>query len=198
MLIFYGLGNNENKYFKTKHNAGRVILEKLAEFEGLTFQKAQKYSYCKTKWGSEDVYFVYSSGFMNLSGEALNAFVNYFKLELSGANDFLVVLQDDSDQIEGNNKFVLGGGSAGHRGIDSINKHLLSFKLDISRFWRLKIGIRPALNTLKSETFVLNALSDLDNQNINSLTRLISSNKRHFETLCFDKIQMVINTKSNY
>lgn len=198
MLIFYGLGNNENKYFKTKHNAGRVVLENLAELEGLTFQKVQKYSYCKTKWGSEEVYFIYSNGYMNLSGEALNAFLNYFKLDFSRANDFLVVLQDDSDQIEGNNKFVFGGGSAGHRGIDSINKQMLSFKLDISHFWRLKIGIRPALNTLKSETFVLNTLSDLDNQNINNLTQQFYSNKRHFETLSFDKIQMVINTKSNY
>ena len=198
MIVFFGVGNNENKYFKTKHNAGRVLLENLAELDGLAFQKAQKYSYCKTKWGNQDVYFVFSNGYMNLSGEALNGFLKYFKLELSGLDDFLVVLQDDSDQIEGNNKFVLGGGSAGHRGIDSINKHLLSFKLHISRLWRLKVGIRPHLNTLKSETFVLNSLSDLDNQNINLLTRLIYSNKTHFESLSFEKIQMLINTKSNY
>jgi aminoacyl-tRNA hydrolase len=198
MLVFYGLGNNESKYFKTKHNAGRVLLENLAEIDGLTFQKAQKYSYCKTRWGSQDVYFVFSSGYMNLSGEALSAFLKYFKLELSDPSDFLVVLQDDSDQIEGNNKFMLGGGSAGHRGIDSIYKFMLGFKLDISRLWRLKIGIRPALNTLKSETFVLNSLSDLDNQNLQALTKLIGSNKKHFETLSFEKIQMSINTKPNY
>ena len=195
MLIFYGLGNNEEKYLKTKHNAGRLVIENLANLEGLNFQKGDKYFFSKTKWGKQDVVFLYSSGYMNLSGEPLASFLKYFKYDLSQNSDFLVVVQDDSDQIQGSNKLLPGGGTAGHKGIDSIYKQILNFKLDLNRLWRLKIGIRPLSNTQKSETFVLSALNPEEIQNISHLAFKIEQNKALFESENFEKIQQIINTK---
>jgi PTH1 family peptidyl-tRNA hydrolase len=195
MLIFYGLGNNEDKYLKTKHNAGRLVVENLAKLENLNFQKGDKCFFTKTKWGTQDVIFLYSSGYMNLSGEPLASFLKYFKYDLSQDSDFLVVLQDDSDQIQGNNKFLPGGGTAGHKGIDSIYKQILNFKLDLARLWRLKIGIRPLSNTQKSETFVLSALNPDELGNISDLAYKINQNKILFESKNFEKLQQIINTK---
>lgn len=195
MLLFFALGNNEEKYFQTKHNIGRRVLEEVAVREDLKFQKSDKFYFAKTRWGQEEVILLYSSGYMNLSGEAFIAFLKYYKINLSSNEDFLIVLQDDSDQIEGNMKFVLGGGSAGHRGIDSIYKHLLNSKLDLSRLWRLKIGIRPAQNTQKSETFVLNRLSKEDDQSIQKVANIIETHKMDFEMKDWDRLQQKVNTK---
>ena len=197
MIIFYGLGNNEDKYLHTKHNAGRLLVENLAHLSGLNFQKGDKYFFTKTKWGTQEVVFLYSSGYMNLSGEPLTSFLKYFKYDLSQDSDFLVVVQDDSDQLQGNNKMLIGGGTAGHRGVDSIYKHIPNFKLDLNRLWRLKIGIRPIGNTQKSETFVLSALNPIEIQNTSNLTNVLEQNKDLFANVSFEKIQNIVNTKTS-
>ncbi len=197
MIIFYGLGNNEHKYFKTKHNAGRLLVENLAATENLNFQKGDKYFFAKTKWGTQEIVFLYSSGYMNLSGEPLASFLKYFKYDLSKESGFLVVLQDDSDQLQGSNKMLAGGGTAGHRGIDSIYKQMLSFELSLTRLWRLKIGIRPIGNTQKSETFVLSDLNPNELENVNILTTILLQNKDLIANVSFEKIQNIINTKTS-
>jgi PTH1 family peptidyl-tRNA hydrolase len=195
MLIFFGLGNNEEKYFNTKHNAGRKVLEKLIEKQELNLQKGEKFYFAKTKWQDLEVVYLYSTGYMNLSGEALYSYLNYYKIKINPNHDTLVVLQDDSDQIEDNNKLVLGGGTAGHRGIDSIYKHLNTLNYSKENIWRLKIGIRPEQNILKSETFVLSHFSNIDEVNITNLVDLIEKNKSNFTSGSWDKIQQSFNTK---
>jgi peptidyl-tRNA hydrolase, PTH1 family len=159
MLVIYGLGNNESKYLYTKHNAGRVVLEKIATTLGLSFQKKDKFAFAATKINGQEVYLIYSLGYMNLSGEPLSAFCKYFKLDFKAQDSNLVILQDDSDQIESRLKLLPGGGSAGHHGINSIYQYLLNLKIPQEQIWRLKIGIRPPENKLRSETFVLKPLT---------------------------------------
>lgn len=160
MVIIFGLGNNDKQYLQTKHNAGRVVLENIMKNINLSFNEKPSYSYARAKVGDEDVYFLYSSGFMNDSGQALEVFCKYFKLIFTDKKSKLFILHDDSDQLEGNQKLVVGGGSAGHNGVKSIYKHIFNLDLSIEKIWRLKIGIRPIDNKLKSETFVLSRLGE--------------------------------------
>ena len=125
MLIIYGLGNNENKYLKTKHNIGRVVVEGLATKLDKSFGK--KNLIWSTQSG--ETLLAYSNGYMNESGLPLLQLIKYYKPEQKEL--LILIIQDDSDQFIGNAKLLPAGGTAGHRGIISINKHLSSFNLNI-------------------------------------------------------------------
>ena len=190
MTLFYGLGNNENKYLETKHNIGRIIVENLAQKMEISFSEIKGCGVAK----NTDFWFVYSNGYMNNCGEPLADILKYYKIDVN--SDFnLVVVQDDSDQITGNAKLSLGGGTAGHNGIISIYRELAFLGLGQDKIWRLKVGIRPEGNILKSETFVLtkNSAEDKNNvlNNVNKLFAKLDSIKNKE----FDKLQKIINTK---
>ena len=191
MTIFYGLGNNENKYLETKHNIGRIVVENIASKLELNFGENKGCHLAK----NSDFWFVYSNGYMNNSGQPIAELIKYFKVDIT--KDFnLIIVQDDSDQIACNSKLSLGGGTAGHNGIISVYKEMAFLGLEQSRIWRLKIGIRPEDNRLKSETFVLTKNSIVDNKNAQNIVDKLLGNLSAFYNNEFDKLQKVINTKS--
>jgi peptidyl-tRNA hydrolase, PTH1 family len=180
-MIIYGLGNNEKKYFDTRHNVGRLIAEGLAKGD---FTSKKSFSYFKTP----QEYLLFSNGYMNESGLPLVGFLGYFKPPLQT----ILIIHDDSDQEEGSIKLVQGGGSGGHHGINSIYKHILGSQFGIEHIWRLKIGIRPKGNTKKSETFVLSP-------NSKELSEVISRTIVELQKPNLDqnlqKLQNSLNTK---
>jgi peptidyl-tRNA hydrolase, PTH1 family len=193
MLIFYGLGNNEAKYLGTKHNIGRVVVEQLAAgFEVNFVDSGHGCMLAKAKAGETEIWLVYSKGYMNLSGESISKLIKYYKLS---PTDFqLTIIQDDSDQLISSNKLMAGGGTAGHNGIISSYNHLASV-MDQKEIWRLKIGIRPEGNKLKSETFVLSPFNSIEVQNATNLTQIILDNLTYFESKNIGKLQNIIHTK---
>ena len=160
MLLIYGLGNNHSRYLYTKHNVGRLLIETLVRKVNLTWEMQTKFAYVKTLIVNQAVYFLYSLGYMNESGQVISEFINYFKLKPDDLKIFL--LQDDSDQLETRLKLVNNGGSGGHKGVESVYKHLCFLGISKKSVWKLKIGIRPISNRLRSETFVLTKLSNLE------------------------------------
>jgi len=160
MLLIYGLGNNHSRYLYTKHNVGRLLIEMLVKKVNLTWEMQAKFAYAKTLIVNQAVYFLYSLGYMNESGEVISEFINYLKLKPDDLKIFL--LQDDSDQLETRLKLVNNGGSGGHKGVESVYKHLCFLGISKKSVWKLKIGIRPISNRLRSETFVLAKLSNLE------------------------------------
>jgi len=160
MLLIYGLGNNHSRYLYTKHNVGRLLIEMLVKKVNLTWEMQTKFAYAKTLIVNQAVYFLYSLGYMNESGEVISEFINYLKLKPDDLKIFL--LQDDSDQLETRLKLVNNGGSGGHKGVESVYKHLCFLGISKKSVWKLKIGIRPISNRLRSETFVLTKLSNLE------------------------------------
>jgi peptidyl-tRNA hydrolase, PTH1 family len=194
MLIFYGLGNNEAKYLNTKHNIGRVVVEQLAaQFEGIFFDSGHGCMLAKTKVGLTEIWLVYSKDYMNTSGEPISKLIKYFKIK---PEDFqLTIIQDDSDQSIGSNKLMPGGGTAGHNGIISSYSHLASL-VEQKEIWRLKIGIRPEGNKLKSETFVLSPINLTESDNAIKLSRIIVDNLDYFETRNIGKLQNIVHTKA--
>ena len=160
MLLIYGLGNNHSRYLYTKHNVGRLLIEMLVKKVNLTWEMQAKFAYAKTLIVNQAVYFLYSLGYMNESGQVISEFINYFKLKPDDLKIFL--LQDDSDQLETRLKLVNNGGSGGHKGVESVYKHLCFLGISKKSVWKLKIGIRPISNRLRSETFVLTKLSNLE------------------------------------
>lgn len=156
--IIVGLGNPETQHQKSRHNAGWLAIDELADKN--TWQKEKKFKALINKQ-TETIY-VKPLTYMNLSGESVFKITNYFNLlpkkfgliikKNSDLKDNLIVIHDDLDINLGEFKIVDDSGSAGHRGVQSIINHL-----GTQKFKRLRLGIKtPALRQIiPSEKFVL-------------------------------------------
>ena len=130
MKMIVGLGNPGKEYEKTRHNVGFMALN---YFPGNNFDQ-EKYNanYYKTKINDEDVIFIKPLTFMNLSGESVSKFANFYKIN---PKDILII-QDDLDLPIGTIRLKYKSSSGGHNGIKSIIKEMGTDEIP-----RLKIGI---------------------------------------------------------
>lgn len=151
MKLIAGLGNTGEKYLFTRHNAGFMIADKIAFDNNLDFKEDKKLKCFLTKFkmNGNDAMLIKPTTLMNLSGEALIAVMNYYKIDIK---DILVVYDDLSLNL-GKIRFRANGSDGGHNGIKSIIKHL-----GTSEFTRLKFGIGPQ-PPIPSENFVLQNFS---------------------------------------
>lgn len=147
MKLIAGLGNVGDKYCFTRHNAGFMVLDKWALDEGLSFREEKKLKCFLTKlrYNNEDLLLVKPTTFMNLSGEAVRAVMDYFKIEVK---DILIIYDDIALDL-GRIRFRANGSDGGHNGIKSIIQHVGTKDFD-----RLKVGIGPQPN-IPSENYVL-------------------------------------------
>ncbi len=151
MKLIVGLGNIGNKYTFTRHNAGFMLADSIALNSGLDFKENSRLKCFITKFHSngEDYLLIKPTTFMNLSGEAVRAVIDYYKIEIK---DILIVFDDLSLDL-GKIRFRANGSDGGHNGIKSIIQHLGTKDIP-----RLKIGIGPQPN-IPSEVFVLQNFS---------------------------------------
>ena len=133
MYIIVGLGNPGRKYEKTKHNAGFIALDMFAKRHGVSLDK-EKFEalYCKTRIDGEDVLLVKPQTYMNLSGEAVSAFVNFFKIPPEN----LVVVYDDVELELGVIRIRAKGSAGTHNGMRNIVQLLHD-----TNFPRMRIGV---------------------------------------------------------
>ncbi len=130
--IIAGLGNKGERYSKTRHNAGFLVLDEIAKNYCSSFNKSTKFNAMIGKADSGSLILMKPLTYMNLSGFAVSSVMHYFKIEVSE----LLVISDDLDIPVGKIRFQNGGGSAGHKGVESVIVQLASLK-----FMRLRIGI---------------------------------------------------------
>lgn len=138
MKILVGLGNPGEKYVKTRHNIGFMVVDELAKKFTIynvkfTIDKKANAEILKTKYKNEDLLLIKPQTMMNASGMAVRKIFSYYDIKLFSD---LWVIHDDLDLSIGKIKIVKGHGSAGHHGVDSIIKEL---KTD--DFVRFRIGI---------------------------------------------------------
>lgn len=147
MKLIAGLGNIGEKYCFTRHNAGFMVVDKWALQNNLTFKEDKKLKclITKFKFNDEDILIIKPTTFMNLSGEAVSAVMNYYKIDVK---DILIIYDDIAIDL-GRLRFRQNGSDGGHNGIKSIIKNISS-----SNFARLKVGIGPQ-PPIPSERFVL-------------------------------------------
>ena len=143
MKLIAGLGNIGDKYCFTRHNAGFMILDKLAFDNNFSFREESKLKCFLAK--SNDIIYIKPTTFMNLSGEAVRAVMDYYKIDVK---DILIVYDDIALDL-GRIRFRANGSDGGHNGIKSVIKHVGTKEYD-----RLKIGIGPQPN-IPSENYVL-------------------------------------------
>ena len=152
MKLIVGLGNIGNNYAFTRHNVGFMVVDKMALDNNVAFKEVSKLRAFITnvRIGGEEFLLVKPTTYMNLSGEAIQLVMNYYKIAI---NDLLVVYDDLSLDL-GKLRYRANGSDGGHNGIKSIIKNLST-----KDFARLKVGIGPQPN-IPSEAFVLQKFSD--------------------------------------
>ena len=151
MKLIAGLGNIGAKYTFTRHNAGFMLIDSIAINSGLELKENSRLKCFLTKFSNngEDYLLIKPTTFMNLSGEAVRAVADYYKINVK---DILIVFDDLSLEL-GKIRFRPNGSDGGHNGIKSVIQHLGT--KDIAR---LKIGIGPQ-PSIPSEVFVLQNFS---------------------------------------
>ena len=136
MKLIVGLGNPGHIYALNRHNAGFACLNHLAKSQGIHLDKKRGQARIGLgKVANHEVVLARPQTSMNLSGQSVIRLVSAFKISL----DDLVVIHDDLDLVLGKIRIRQGGGSAGHRGINSIVAGL-----GTPDFLRIRVGIgRP-------------------------------------------------------
>ncbi len=134
MHLIVGLGNPGADYAKTRHNAGFLLVEKLAAQWQAGWNSERKFvaRMAKADCGEKKVLLCEPQTFMNLSGEAVAAVQQFYQLPLAN----ILVVVDDADLPLGEIRLRPGGGSGGHHGLESVAQHLGS-----KAYARLRIGI---------------------------------------------------------
>lgn len=131
-FLIVGLGNPGTKYIQTRHNAGFWFMD--AFFKGAGFKSQSKLfaEVCRTRVFERDCILAKPTVFMNLSGQAVRAVMDYYRI---GTGNLLVVY-DELDLPPGTARLKQGGGHGGHNGMRDIFRHL-----ENTDFMRLRIGI---------------------------------------------------------
>ncbi len=135
MKLIIGLGNPGEKYEKTRHNAGFLAVDKIADnfqFPFFEFHRTFNAEISRDMIGSEKIILVKPQTFMNNSGEAVKAILDYYKM----GPESIIVIHDDLDIAIGEYKVSKNRGSAGHRGVQSIIDYF-----GTKDFTRARIGI---------------------------------------------------------
>jgi len=142
--LIVGLGNPGPEYDRTRHNLGYLALDALMRSlegqprAGLAAARTEKglYAAWRATIGRGRWLLAKPLTYMNRSGQAVASICHYFRIE----TDQILVVHDELDLPLGRLRLKLGGGTAGHRGLESIAQHLGS-----RDFYRLRLGIgKPA------------------------------------------------------
>src|SRR5271167_2057892 len=148
VFLIVGLGNPGADYAKTRHNAGFLLVEKLAAQWKADWANERKFHarIAKTEHDGKRVLLCEPQTFMNLSGETVGALKDFYQLPLKQ----LIVAVDDADLPLGEIRLRKSGSSGGHHGLESIEQHLAS-----REFARLRIGIGRKDSSREIANYVL-------------------------------------------
>ncbi|GHV41842.1 peptidyl-tRNA hydrolase [Spirochaetia bacterium] len=125
------LGNPGREYERNRHNAGRLLVERLPFYGSLNWQKKYKGLYA----AREGRHFLMPETYMNLSGESVFAAASFFKIK----PEAILVVHDELELPLGTAALKFSGGLGGHNGLRSMKACF-----GTADFWRLRIGIgRP-------------------------------------------------------
>ena len=150
MKLIVGLGNPGKEYSKTRHNIGFMCIDEIARHFNVEL-KSKKYEglYTEFKYKDESIILLKPQKYMNLSGEVIRSFVNYFKID---TKDILVIC-DDLDTEIGTYRLRYVGSSGGHNGLKNIE-----LNLSTSEYKRIKIGISNN-KSIDTKDYVLGKLN---------------------------------------
>ena len=164
MLLMVGLGNPNPNNSNNRHNVGFLVIDEINKKFKLSKQKPKFKGLLTTgNIHEQKVYAIKPLTFMNSSGVCIKELIDYFKIDVKN----VFVFHDDMDVDLGKVKVKFGGSSAGHNGIESIDKNIGK------NYSRIRIGIgRPKKNSTGSD-HVLDNFSNEEMDDVQNVTKNI-------------------------
>jgi len=169
MKLIVGLGNPGKEYDNTRHNVGFALIDYIAKANNIDFV-SEKFDakYAEKVIEGEKVLFIKPLRYINLSGEVIRKYKEYYKLE----NSDILVIHDDMSMVLGKIRISYDSTSGGHNGIKNIETNLGN-----KEYTRLKIGISKNPNMTKID-YVLGKFSKEEslilNKTYSKLTNIVS------------------------
>lgn len=157
--LLVGLGNPGVGYAQSRHNVGFWWLDILARELDVDFKPVAKFfgDFTRTNWRGHHLLLLKPTTFMNRSGQAVRALLNYYKIPL----EQLLIIHDDLDLPPGVARLKRNGGHGGHNGLRDIIHHL-----DQKDFLRLRLGVGHPGSGRDVVNYVLSRPSAEDQQAI--------------------------------
>ena len=164
MLLLVGLGNPNPNNTNNRHNVGFLVIDKINKKFKLSKQKPKFKGLLTTgEIGEQKVYAIKPLTFMNSSGVCVKELIEYFKINVKD----VFVFHDDMDIDLGKVKVKFGGNSAGHNGIDSIDKNIGK------NYSRVRIGIGRPIKNSEGADHVLENFSIDEKDGVEEVTKNI-------------------------
>tara|TARA_Y100000994_G_scaffold45000_1_gene35347 strand:+ start:45 stop:635 length:591 start_codon:yes stop_codon:yes gene_type:complete len=190
-IYLIGLGNPGKKYSKSRHNIGFLLLENLSKKYNSDFllkDKLKSY-YSEFKINDSTYRLFLPNTFMNNSGDAVRAIVDWYKIKL----DQIFIIVDDKDLPIGKIRFRKKGSSGGHNGLKSIIE-----KLQTHNFNRIRIGIGspPSINGEKN--IISHVLGNISLEEKSTLDKVYKRVIESLEQLNTKKEELIINELNSF
>lgn len=172
-----GLGNPGAKFANNRHNVGYRAVEQIADDHGFGRWRTKFQGlFSEGRLGSERVGLLKPETFMNNSGQSVGEAARYFKLDCSD----LIVIHDDIDLAPGKIKAKTGGGSGGHNGLKSVQRHVGG------EYLRVRIGVgHPG----RKDLVIPHVLKDFSKSDLRWLVSALDRVSRGAELLSADDLQ---------
>ncbi len=192
-IYLIGLGNPGKKYSKSRHNIGFLLLENLSKKYNSDFLLKDKIkSSCSEFKINDSTYRLFlPNTFMNNSGEAVRAIVDWYKINL----DQLFVIVDDKDLPLGKIRFRKKGSSGGHNGLKSIIE-----KLQTQNFNRIRIGIGspPSIQGVNNFNTISHVLGNISKEENSILDKVYKHVIESLEQLNTRKEEFIISELNSF
>ena len=144
--LIVGLGNPGEKYTNTRHNVGFKVVEEFASLQGGTFETIKLGDVAKVKFKGRTIILLKPSTFMNLSGKAVNYYLQTEKISIES----LLVITDDIALPFGKLRMKGKGSDGGHNGLKHIQQ-----TLNTQQYARLRFGVGNEFHSGQQVDYVL-------------------------------------------
>lgn len=184
MKLIVGLGNPGKEYENTRHNIGFIFIDNFAKSLKVQIEK-EKFNglYTQVTINDEKIILLKPLSYMNLSGEVVRKYVDFFKID---TNDILII-NDDLDLSFGRIRLRPSGSSGGHNGLKNIALHL-----NTENFKRLKIGISND-KSIDTKDYVLGKFNKEEKETLDNLKEKVNNILNDFLLTDFDKLMCKYN-----
>lgn len=184
MKLIVGLGNPGSEYNRTRHNIGFMCIDSIAKYFNVELN-SNKFNglYTQFNYDGEKIILLKPQKYMNLSGEVIRDFVNFFKIDVK---DILIIC-DDLDTVVGTYRLRYKGSSGGHNGLKNIEQNLST-----NEYKRIKVGISND-KTIDTKDYVLGKFSKDELDLINPIIDKIPSIIIDYLKLPFDNVMNKYN-----
>jgi PTH1 family peptidyl-tRNA hydrolase len=185
-FLIVGLGNTGEEYAETRHNIGFKIADKLAADEGEKFSPDRLADVARIKYKGKQLILIKPTTFMNLSGKAVNYWLQEEKIELAN----LMVLVDELALPFGKIRIGPKGSDGGHNGLKSVQEIL-----NTSNYVRLRFGIHNEFQKGAQVNYVLGKWNAEELKTLDERTRLAADAVKAFTFIGLERCMNTYNTK---